>query len=101
LETVVDLLQQDRALLRERLEAVARSTYFGFRRLFCPAQPHRLHRALERRFQQRDEFALRILDHIVERARLERGHDQLAVLGTGHEDHGRMVRDRMNARQGA
>jgi hypothetical protein len=56
---------------------------------------------LERRFQQRDELALRILDHVVERTRLEGGHDQFAVLGAGDEDDRGMVRDRMNARKRA
>ena len=44
---------------------------------------------------------MRILDHVVERTRLERGHDQLAVLGAGDEDDRWMVRNRMNARKRA
>ena len=100
-DAVVDLLQQDRALLGQRLEAVARQTHFGFRGLLCPAHPHRLDRALERRLQQRNELALRILDHVVERTRLEGGHDQFAVLGAGDEDDRWVVRNRMNARKRA
>ena len=56
-DAVVDLLQQDCAFLGERLEAVARPPHFRFRHFLCAAQPHRLHRALERRLQQRDELA--------------------------------------------
>jgi hypothetical protein len=96
---VVHLLQQDRALLGERLEAVAGATHLGFRLLLCPAQAHCLYCGLERGLQQRNEFALRILDHIVECARLERRHHQFAVLGAGDEDDRRVVGNGVNARQ--
>ena len=56
-------------------------------------------RAVDGDLQQRNEFALHILDQIVGRARLQRGDRDRRILRRRDEHHRRRVRDRENPLQ--
>ncbi len=93
-DAVVDLAQQHLALGGERGIAIARGMDLGLGVVAGLLQLRLPQRAVDRDLQQRDEFALHVLDEIVGSAGLQRGHRDRGILRGGDEHHRRRVRDR-------
>ena len=90
-DAVTDLAQQHRALLGQRLVAVPRRRRFRLRGFLGAAQIGGLNARFDVGPQQREELAANVLDHIIGRARLQRGDGGLAVLGAGEIDDRRRI----------
>ena len=91
-DPVVDLAQ-------EQLGPVARLAHLGLGPLLLPAGAVLEHRGRHRLGQQFAEVALEVLPDVVDRAGLERGDGDAAVLRAGDVDDRRRVGQRPDARQ--